>query len=162
MISGERFNSRRPLVLYAENDENDAALMEMCWTRAHMEPGLQIVNGGQAAIDYLAGAGEFADREAHPLPSLLLVDLTMPGCSGLDVLSWVRARRKFDDLPVVVMSLSQNARHREDALRLGASEYLIKPMGLSGFLDTLRDWSLRWFPGVTAEDVAGADPRSTG
>ncbi len=136
---------RRPVVLYAENDENDALLMQACWKRAGLEPTLRVVEDGYAAKEYLLGEGRFADRVENPFPTLVLLDLSMPGCTGLEVLGWVRAQPRFADLPVLILSLSNQERDRTDALRLGASDYVVKPTGLAGFVETLRSWRERWF-----------------
>ena len=50
---------------------------------------LQVVPNGEEAISYLAGAGKYADRQAHPFPSLFLLDLEMPVKDGLSVLRWL-------------------------------------------------------------------------
>jgi CheY-like chemotaxis protein len=137
--------ARPPVVLYAENDENDALLMHTCWKRAGLTPILRVVESGRAAMDYLSGSGSYADREANPFPVLVLLDLSMPGCSGLEVLAWVRQQPQFATLPVLILSLSYQARDRTDALALGANDYVVKPTGLSGFVETLRSWNERWF-----------------
>lgn len=138
--------SSRPVVLYAENDENDALLMQVCWKRAGLEAMLRVVEDGRAAMEYLSGAGAYADRAANPLPALLLLDLSMPGCSGLEVLAWVRAQPRFAGLPVMILSLSNQEKDRSEALRLGANDYVVKPTGLAGFVETLRGWPGRWLP----------------
>lgn len=134
----------RPVVLYAENDENDALLMHVCWKRAGLEAELRVVDDGPKAMNYLAGEGAYADREAHPFPKLVLLDLSMPGCTGLEVLAWVREQPRFAELPVIILSLSNQTRDKADALRLGANDYVVKPTGLSGFVDTLRSWRESW------------------
>ena len=101
-------NSPHPLpaaqgvVLCAENDENDAFLLEACWKRAGVTHALAVVGDGQEAIEYLAGEGAYADRARHPLPDMLLLDLSMPRRSGLEVLAWVRARPEWARLPVLI------------------------------------------------------------
>lgn len=133
-----------PVVLYAENDENDALLMHVCWKRAALGAELRVVDDGPTAMKYLAGEGPYADREAHPFPTLVLLDLSMPGCTGLEVLAWVREQPRFASLPVIILSLSNQVRDKTDALRLGANDYVVKPTGLSGFVDTLRSWRESW------------------
>lgn len=135
---------RRPFVLYAENDENDAFLMNVCWKRAAMECPLRVVNDGQEAIDYLAGSGAYADREQNPLPTLLLLDLSMPRRSGLDVLRWARANPAFAELPVLIVSSSNQEKDRAAAAALGVSGYFVKPAGMAGFVEMLRGWRERW------------------
>jgi len=57
-------------VLYVEDDERDILLMRRSWERAKLSNPLHVVTDGQAALDYLSGAGAYADRAAHPMPTL--------------------------------------------------------------------------------------------
>ncbi len=143
----QAFQSGAPVaqvVLYAENDENDAVLMNLCWRRAKMAQRLNVVQDGEEAIRYLSGEGEFADRGRFPLPALVLLDLSMPRCSGLEVLAWVRARPEFVGLPVLIVSMSNQEKDRSEAERLGADGYFVKPVGLLGFVETVQGWRERW------------------
>src|ERR1051325_1367965 len=70
-------------ILLAEDDENDVFLMGRAFDRAGIPNPLFVVHNGQEAIDYLSGKGAYAQRDKHPLPGLLLLDLTFwPGCEG--------------------------------------------------------------------------------
>ncbi len=53
-----------------------------------------MVEDGQEAIDYLSGAGAFADRTAHPIPAVIFLDLKLPIKSGHEVLAWIRQQGK--------------------------------------------------------------------
>jgi CheY-like chemotaxis protein len=145
-----------PVVLYAENDENDAFLMNLCWRRAEMSPRLEVVVDGQEAIHYLEGAGPYADRDRFPLPALLLLDLSMPRKSGLEVLAWVRARPEFARLPVLIVSMSNQDKDQSEAARLGADGYFVKPVGMRGFVETIHGWRDRWL----ADSVVGTTDRA--
>jgi DNA-binding response OmpR family regulator len=70
---------------------------------------------------------------AATCPQLLLLDLHMPGCDGLDVLTWRRTDARWSRLPVVVFSSSSDDREIGKAYDLGANSYAIKPTGLDGF-----------------------------
>jgi hypothetical protein len=48
------------------------------------------VNDGDVALRYLSGVGPYANRVAHPMPCLALVDLKLPKVSGFDLLKWIR------------------------------------------------------------------------
>lgn len=136
--------ARRHLVLYAENDENDAFIMRLCWKRVPVNHALHVVEDGQYAIDYLSGVNGFADRERYPLPTLLLLDLSMPRCTGFDVLNWVRAQPQFERLPVLIVSSSNQEKDKTAAERLGANGYVVKPAGVAGFVEVIRDWQQKW------------------
>jgi CheY-like chemotaxis protein len=114
-------------VLYAEDDENDVFLMERAFERAGVTNPLQTVIDGAAAIRYLSGAGEFADRERFPIPCLLLLDLNLPRRSGLEVLKWTREQTFLQGLPVIMLTSSSQDRDIGSAYTLGANGYLVKP-----------------------------------
>ena len=114
-------------VLYADDDDNDVFLMQRAFNQTEIPNPLQIVTDGKMAVDYLAGVGPFANRDEHPVPCLVLLDLNMPGKSGLEVLKWVRAQPATSTLPVVVLTSSNQQTDIHRAYLQGANGYLIKP-----------------------------------
>jgi CheY-like chemotaxis protein len=154
-------NSTRP-VLYAEDEENDAFLMRRAFAKAGVGNPLFVVNDGAAAILYLAGEGEYSERDKYPLPCLLLLDLNMPRQSGLEVLKWVRSQLAFQSLPVVILTSSSQDRDIRSAHKLGASGYLVKPASSEKLIELvagLRDAVL----GAEARadswlDIQGSEP----
>jgi CheY-like chemotaxis protein len=119
---------RKPIVLYVEDEENDVFFMQMAFEKTGMNWLLQSVPDGPKAIAYLAGAGPYADRERHPLPSVVLLDLNLPGCSGFEVLQWLREQPQFQQLPAVIFSSSGRQEDRDKAQALGANGYIEKPV----------------------------------
>ena len=85
-----------------------------------------IVSSGKAAIDYLSGTGDFADRRQSPLPCLVLLDLKMPGISGLDVLKWIRATPSVSTLAVIMLTLFNQDPDIQRAYMQGANGYVVK------------------------------------
>lgn len=116
-----------PPVLYAEDEDNDAFLMQRAFAKAAVANPLQIVTDGSAAMRYLSGTGEFSDRNTFPFPCLLLLDLNLPRQSGLEVLAWCRAQPALRELPIVIFTSSSQSRDIQSAYTLGANAYLVKP-----------------------------------
>jgi len=114
-------------VLYAEDEDNDAYLMQRAFTKAGVSNPLQVVVDGDEAIQYLSGTGQFSDRTRYPLPCLLLLDLNLPRQSGLEVLEWVRSQPSLQSMPVVILTSSSQDRDIGSAYSLGANGYLVKP-----------------------------------
>lgn len=119
------------VVLYVEDEENDVLLAEIAFKRAQSDHELMVVGDGLQAIDYLLGVGRFADRDANPFPSLVLLDLKLPHKSGFEVLEWIRQQSEFRSLPVVVYTSSGAKSDRDKARELGASDYCVKPSRIS-------------------------------
>jgi two-component system, OmpR family, KDP operon response regulator KdpE len=82
------------------------------------------------------GNGEDALRLAgRTLPDVVFVDLGLPGISGLDVISGLRA---WSDVPIIVLSARGAERDKVEALDAGATDYVTKPFGVEELLARLR------------------------
>ncbi len=116
-------------VLIAEDDPGDVFLLQRAFNVSGVPATLHFVRDGQEAIDYLGGQAAYADRDAHPLPDLLLLDLKMPRLNGFDVLSWLRQQPGLRRLLVTVLTSSDHPEDINRAYDLGANSYLVKPHG---------------------------------
>ena len=122
-----------PPVLYVENDDNDVVLMRYAWKKVGVLNPLQVATDGDAALRYLSGAGPYANRVAHPMPSLVLTNLELPRVSGIDVLKWIRAEPAIHTLPVVVLSSWVQAVDVHTAYEARVNGYLEKPPTFDGW-----------------------------
>jgi CheY-like chemotaxis protein len=130
-------------ILVADDDAQDTMLVEMAVERAALSLRLESVRDGEEAIDYLMGRKQFADRQAHPFPKMLLLDLKMPRVNGFDVLEFVRREPKLKQLPVVIFSSSDDPKDIQRAYDGGANSYLCKPHSnddLSALLKALEEY----------------------
>ncbi len=117
----------RQTILHVEDDENDVELFGHACRRAGVTCQVHVVADGQEAIDYLSGGGKYADRQQHPFPHLVLLDLKVPRINGFQVLAWLRKHERSRRLPVVVFSSSDHEADVRRAYELGANSYLAKP-----------------------------------
>jgi DNA-binding NarL/FixJ family response regulator len=112
-------------LLLVDDSEDDRLFMRRAISA---NPRLMIVGevgDGDLAIDYLAGRGAFADREKHPLPDAMLLDLKMPRRTGHEVLQWLKAQ-SFKDLFVAVVSGSFLPEDIALSMAFGANAYFKK------------------------------------
>jgi CheY-like chemotaxis protein len=116
-------------VLLVEDDLNDIFLVKRAFKLAQIRDPLHVVTDGQEAINYLRGEGKYADRKAHPLPKLIVMDIKMPRKSGFEVLEWVKGNGvPIRRIPVVIVSASDYPADINRAYELGVNAYMIKPM----------------------------------
>jgi len=130
-----RSNASNPILLVEDNPD-DLFFMQRALGKTGLLDRLVAVADGQEAISYLSGTGKFANRAKHPLPALVLLDLQLPYFTGLEVLEWAREQPQLSEVPIVVLSSSQQRSDQERAFALGARAYFPKPTepGLLGEL----------------------------
>src|ERR1051326_1934837 len=119
--------ARSLTILFAEDDPDDVVFMRRALQKAGLRYNLVHVPNGEVAVDYLHGDGPYRDRAQYPFPDLLLLDLKMPMMDGFDVLAWLREQPRAKELPVVVLSGSNQDRDIELAREMGAADYQVKP-----------------------------------
>jgi CheY-like chemotaxis protein len=133
-----------PHILLVVDNPDDVLLARRAIRKAELQVSLSVVTDGDAAVAYLGGAAPFEDRGAHPIPSLMLLDLKLPKRSGLDVLRWARAQPELAAMPIVVLTSSSEDEDISTAYRYGANSYLQKPMAFQGLVQLLGVLGLYW------------------
>ena len=71
-------------------------------------------------------------------PDLLLLDINMPGVSGIDFLEFLRRREDFKSIPVVMLSTEAADVTIDQALELGADGYITKPVAIEEMEEALK------------------------
>jgi CheY-like chemotaxis protein len=131
-------------ILLVEDNEDDVFLMKRALQGARVMNALYVVEDGQEALDYLGGAGRFADRDSYPLPVVVFLDLKLPYLSGHDVLAWIRRRKELESLVVIVLTSSNEASDLSRCYALGANSYLVKPPTPDQLEDLARAFKWYW------------------
>jgi CheY-like chemotaxis protein len=125
-------------ILYAEDNVDDVFIFKLAFKRATLPHTLHIVDDGQQAIEWFDGIKQFADRDKHPLPQVLVTDIKMPRKNGFELLEWVRAHEVFAKVPVIVLSSSDEPRDVKRAYELGATTYFVKTPQYQDVIQFLR------------------------
>src|ERR1044071_1426153 len=130
-------------ILLVEDNEDDIFVMRRALRLGNFSNPLQVVTEGQQAVDYLSGARQYENRERHPLPCIIFLDLKLPYLDGFEILTWIRQQRELDSIVVVVLTSSAETRDQEKAYALGARSYLVKPPApeaLNSLFESLRSY----------------------
>jgi len=118
--------SHLPIILLAEDSEDDITLVQRAFRQARLPSVLMIVRDGEEAISYLSGFARFSDRVQFPIPDLFLLDLRLPLRDGFEVLRWRQMQPQLKQLPVIVLTQSDRISDANEAYRLGAFSFLVK------------------------------------
>lgn len=122
------------LIMLVEDNEMDVVLTLDAFQEARLRNPVHVARTGERALDYLLGLGEYQDRNQYPLPDLILLDLKLPGISGMDVLREIKGRPPLKQIPVIILSSSDEKADRALGYDLGVNSYLVKPVSFEGFL----------------------------
>ncbi len=131
-------------ILLAEDDQNDVMLIKRAFSKSRIVNPIVCVENGEDAVAYLRGDGQYAERQQHPLPFMLLLDLKLPRLSGHEVLQWLRGQPLLKRLPVVVLTSSREPVDINRAYELGANSYLVKPVVFEEFAALMRQLQVYW------------------
>ena len=131
-------------ILIVDDNEDDVYALRRALGKANVANPQRVVTHGQLAIDYLSGAGEFADRIKHPLPFIVFLDLKMPFRDGFEVLAWKKAQPALRNMVVVVLTGSDETRDHQRAYSLGARSYLVKPVSPNDLKQLMTSLESHW------------------
>ena len=124
-------------ILLIEDDEDDIFLTQRAVAKANVWNQIDVVRNGQEALDYLSNKNAYADREKHPKPGLVLLDLNLPGIDGREVLDRMSKDSELKTIPVVIVSTSDYEKDIEFGRARGVHNYIIKPVQADNIMATL-------------------------
>lgn len=134
----------RPItILYAEDDEEDRALVLEAMKDSRLGNDIVTVGDGEELLEYLQRMGRYAGR-APGQPGLILLDLNMPRLDGREALREIKRDADLRRIPIIVLTTS---RAEEDILRtydLGVSSFIVKPVTFDSLVDTVRTLDKYW------------------
>jgi two-component system response regulator len=110
--------------------------------RAGISNPLKIAPDAEKAMEYLFGNGQQSEHKPGR-PQLILLDLHLPGMSGIEFLRAVKGYPSTRHIPVVVLTASQSDQMIKECGRLGADTYIVKPLGLGSLVRATPNLSLR-------------------
>lgn len=126
------------MVLLVEDDADDAKVVELAFERSGFDAALRILRNAEEATAYVTGLGPFGDRTQFPLPSLILLDMNLPGRSGLQFVDWLRGREESRPIPVIAFTGMVDNDLIRKAFSAGVNSYIQKPTDIAEMESALR------------------------
>ena len=133
-----------PDVLLVEDNDNDVDLTLRSFQKHGLGNRIEVVNDGEAALDFLFRRGAHAHRAGEAPPRVILLDLKLPKVSGADVLAALKAHPDTREIPVVVLTSSDLDRDVKRCYQLGANSYIVKPVDFAKFAKAVADVGMYW------------------
>ncbi len=128
-------------ILLIEDDPGHALLIEKNLRRGGIAYDIMVLDNGQKAVDYLFKQADYT-RDEHAAPPLILLDLNLPVLNGYQVLQIIKQDERTKQIPVVVLTTTDNPQEVQRCYELGCNMYITKPVGYDQFSDTIQRLSM--------------------
>lgn len=128
-------------VLLVENDESDARHIRESFDELHVDTSFRLATDGDEALTILTDRGD----DPPMLPDLLLLDLELPGMSGLELLEAITDEPTLARVPVLVLTRSTAVEDVHESYELAANAYLTKPEDPEEYADVVDAVADFWF-----------------
>ncbi|WP_026734557.1 response regulator [Fischerella sp. PCC 9605] len=147
-------NSAQPILVIEDSDEDFEALRRVMYRQQVLNPIFRCTDGDEA-LDYLYHTGAYSDPQTSPRPSLILLDLNLPGTDGRELLQQVKQDENLKNIPVIVFTTSANPRDIEICYRNSVASYILKPIDINRLKQTLQSFLTYWLDIVVLPDTVG-------
>jgi CheY-like chemotaxis protein len=115
-------------LLIVEDSNEDFKMLRRLMKQLEVQNPIFRCKSGDEALDYLYQAGDYQSAKEAPRPSVILLDLNLPGLDGRDVLARLKQDQGLREIPIVIFTTSSNPQDVELCYQKGANGYLVKPM----------------------------------
>ena len=129
-------------IMLVEDDPNDAELIMRAFRKGKLATRVVHLRDGVEAMDYVTNARGGLGM-VH-LPKVIVMDLKLPRLNGLEVLQRLKSDALTKDVPVVMLTSSQEESDIAKAYALGANSYITKPIEFDAFSKTVMDMGAYW------------------
>jgi len=125
------------IILITEDDDGHAELIKEGLVNAGVcNKTIRFSNGEEAWL-FLSGSGDSGVRDKNK-SYLLLLDINMPKMDGLEVLRRLKSSDELKEIPVMMLTTTDDPREVEECYRLGCNMYITKPVDFIKFAETLK------------------------
>jgi CheY-like chemotaxis protein len=130
-------------ILLVEDDEVDVMTVQRAFKKGNITNPLYIAGNGLEALTMLRGE----PGQPSVIPSdrrIILLDLNMPKMNGLEFLQELRSDPTIRQIPVVVLTTSNEEQDRIQAYNLNVAGYILKPVTFSIFVELMITLNKYW------------------
>lgn len=130
-------------ILVVEDSPIDVEILARAFRKADFSPTVHHCSDGDSAVEFLVSLCN-EDAMSTKLPSMVLLDLNLPGTDGREVLTIIKNNDCLRKIPVVILSSSNNESDVSYCFSVGADKYLRKPISAEEFADTVGQIKQFW------------------
>lgn len=124
-------------ILCVDDNEDYCFLLQRALEKACNTAMIEVLKDGQTALDHLK-------TTTNVTPRLILLDIDLPDVNGMEILKCIKESNRLRQIPVIIVSTSENPRDINHALDLGANAYVAKPSSFRKLASFLQDTCNFW------------------
>ena len=128
-------------ILLIEDDRVDAMTVKRALRQLDAANQVILTTNGEQALEYLR-------NQDNQLPCAIFMDLNTPRMTGIEFLQIIATEESFKNIPVVVMSTSNEPEEMEEISRLRACRYIVKSVDYAQFVEAIRAVEHLWKNGI--------------
>lgn len=133
-----------PILLIEDSPEDCEATLRAIEKSKLANPVIHF-DSGDEALDFLYRRGAYQDRGKSPRPSIVLLDLNLPGTDGREILAEIKKDPALRSIPVIVFTTSSDERDIDACYQAGANSYVQKPVDSLGLVTAIQRLKDFWF-----------------
>jgi CheY-like chemotaxis protein len=135
-------NTTQPIMIVEDSDDDFEATQRALKKEGVLYNPIIRFDNGADALAYLKKNGHPGDDKLRP--GVVLLDLNMPGMDGREVLSRVKSDPDINDIPIVILTTSDDEMDVDTCYRAGANTYVKKPVNLENFFQAVQRMKTYW------------------
>ncbi|NQS90056.1 response regulator [Patescibacteria group bacterium] len=137
-------NSRKVEILLVEDNPDDVELTLRTLRKRNLTNKIYVVSDGAEALEFIFATGAYAEREIKNKPRMILLDLELPKVNGIEVLGKIKSDERTKNIPVVVLTSSQEEQDMVKSYKLGVNSYIVKPVDFDKFSQVVSELGFYW------------------
>ena len=131
-------------ILLVEDNPNDVELTLRALKKRNLANRVHVVKDGSEALEFIFATGAYAERSIKNKPKVILLDLKLPKVSGIEVLRTIKSDDRTKDIPVVVLTSSEEQKDIVESYQLGVNSYITKPVDFAKFTEAISKLGFYW------------------
>lgn len=131
-------------IVMVEDNPNDAELITRALRKHNLANRIVHLKDGAEALEFLLPPGDQVHQFDSGVPRVVLLDIKLPKIDGIEVLRMMKSDERTREIPVVILTSSNEDRDIKEAYRLGVNSFVTKPIKFEEFAAVVAKLGIYW------------------
>lgn len=131
-------------IILVEDNYDDVELTLRAFQKHDLDKNVVVLKDGEEAMQFIFDNKTVNEKHFNSKTKVILLDLNLPKVSGMDILKKLKKEPATKSIPVVILTSSADDPLIKKCKELGASNYIVKPVTLEGFIEVVSRLGFYW------------------